>query len=84
MSTKHTQRLMWTVVAVLGVATTVIAQADGTLYYVSRTGGAFVIAAKPEFELLAHNDVEDESIFDASLAVSGGRLLLRSNPVEIG
>lgn len=52
---------------------------DGKLYYVSRTGGAFVIAAKPVFEQLAHNDLGNPSIFDASPAVVGGRLLLRSD-----
>ena len=30
--------------------------ADGKLYYVSRDGRTFVVAAKPEFELLATND----------------------------
>jgi hypothetical protein len=50
--------------------------ADDRLYYVSRTGGAFVVAAKPEFEQLAHNDLGDPSIFDASPAVARGRLLL--------
>lgn len=53
--------------------------ADGKLYYVSRTGGAFVVAARPQFEQLAHNDLGDRSLFDASPAVAGRRLLLRSN-----
>ncbi len=54
--------------------------ADGKLYYVSRDAGVFVLAAKPEFELLAHNKIEtDSSIFNGSPAVADGRLLLRSD-----
>ena len=52
---------------------------DGKLYYVSRAGGVFVIAAKPVFEQLAHNELGDPSIFDASPAIVDGQLLLRSN-----
>lgn len=54
--------------------------AGGKLYYVSRDAGVFVVAAKPEFELLAHNKIEtDASIFNGSPAVAAGRLLLRSD-----
>jgi len=54
--------------------------ADGKLYYVSRDAGVFVLAARPEFELLAHNKIDtDASIFNGSPAVAGGRLLLRSD-----
>ena len=54
--------------------------ADGKLYYVSRQGGTAVLAAKPEYELLAHNRIEgDRTVFNASPAVSGGRLYLRSD-----
>ncbi len=53
--------------------------ADGRLHYVSRSGRAYIVAAKPVFEQLAYNDLSDGSIFDASPAVSGGQLLLRSN-----
>lgn len=53
--------------------------ADGKLYLVSRQGGTAVLAARPEYELLAHNRFEDDrSIFNASPAVSGDRLFLRS------
>ena len=39
-----------------------------------------VIAAKPTFELLAHNKLDDDkSAFNGSPAVSGGRLFLRSD-----
>jgi len=53
--------------------------ANGKLYYVSRHSGTYVLAAKRRFEQLAHNDLDDRSIFDASPAVAGNRLLLRSD-----
>lgn len=54
--------------------------ADGRLYNVTRERGTFVLAAKPEFELLAHNIIQgDESIFNASPIVSRGQFLLRSD-----
>jgi outer membrane protein assembly factor BamB len=53
--------------------------ADGKLYYVSRSGRTFVLAAEPKYQLLAVNDLEDAGIFNASPAVSGNRLFLRSN-----
>ncbi len=54
--------------------------ADGKLYYVSQRNGTYVVAAKPEFELLAHNVMEDDnSRTNGSLAVSNGQLLLRTD-----
>jgi outer membrane protein assembly factor BamB len=53
--------------------------ADGRLYGVSRQAGVFVLAAGSAFKLLARNDVGDRSGFHATPAVSGGRLLLRSD-----
>jgi outer membrane protein assembly factor BamB len=54
--------------------------ADGKLYFVSQRKGTYVVAAKPEFELLAHNVFEeDSSRTNASLAVSNGHLLLRTD-----
>jgi hypothetical protein len=53
--------------------------ADGKLYVVSRDKGTFVLAAKPAFAKLAHNDLGDTSIFNASPAVSDGQLFLRSD-----
>lgn len=53
--------------------------ADEKLYYISRDGKTFVVAAKPEFEQLAVNDLRDGSIFNASPAVDGSRLLIRSD-----
>jgi outer membrane protein assembly factor BamB len=53
--------------------------ADGKFYGVTRRGGVVVVAAKPQFELLAQNDVADRSSFDASPAIDGNRLLIRSD-----
>lgn len=54
--------------------------ADGKLFVVTRRNGTFVLAAQPEFKQLAHNTFEsDDSDFNASPAVSDGRLFLRSN-----
>lgn len=53
--------------------------ADGRLYYVSRQGGTYVVAAKPEFKLLSHNTIEsDNTIWNAAPIVDDGRLLIRS------
>lgn len=53
--------------------------ADGKLYYVSRAGRTFVVAAGPKYERLAVNDLGDSSAFNASPAVSGSQLFLRSD-----
>jgi hypothetical protein len=53
--------------------------AEGRLYIVTRRGGTFVLAAKPEYTQLAHNRLEDRSTFNASPIVSGGKLFLRSD-----
>ncbi|MEZ6091080.1 MAG: PQQ-binding-like beta-propeller repeat protein [Pirellulaceae bacterium] len=52
--------------------------ADGRLYYFSRDGRAAVLAATPEFKQLAANRLDDRSRFDASPAVDGNRILIRS------
>jgi outer membrane protein assembly factor BamB len=53
--------------------------AEGRLYYVNRTGRTYVIAAKPRFEQLAVNTLEERGMFNSGLIASGGRLYLRSN-----
>ncbi|MDA1229906.1 MAG: PQQ-binding-like beta-propeller repeat protein [Planctomycetota bacterium] len=53
--------------------------AEGRIYYLTRDGKAFVVAAKPEFEQLAVNDLKDGSLFNGSFAVDGSRLLVRSD-----
>jgi outer membrane protein assembly factor BamB len=54
--------------------------ADGRIYYTSREKGTYVVAAKPKFELLAHNVIEsDNSIFNGTPAISQHQLFLRSD-----
>lgn len=53
--------------------------ADGKLYYLTRDGRTFVLAAKPTFEQLAVNELSDGGVFNASPAVDGNRLLIRSD-----
>ncbi len=52
---------------------------DGRIHLVSRQSGTFVLRATPPFDLLAHNFIEsDDSIWNATPAVQGNRLYLRS------
>ena len=53
--------------------------ADGRLYIVTRTGGTLVLAARPQFEQLALNKLEDRSTFNASAIVCDATLILRSD-----
>jgi outer membrane protein assembly factor BamB len=54
--------------------------AEGRLYYVSQRNGTYVVAARPKYELLAHNVfADDKSRANASIAVSDGQLLLRTD-----
>ena len=53
--------------------------ADGKLYVVTRFGGTLVLAAKPQFQQLAHNKLADKTVFNASPITCGGNLILRSN-----
>lgn len=53
---------------------------DGKLYIVSQHSGTYVVAAKPKYELLAHNVfADDDSRTNASPAVGDGRLYLRTD-----
>lgn len=52
--------------------------ADGKLFGVSRADGAIVLAAGPEFKVLARNHL-DSSVFNATPTISNGQLLLRSD-----
>lgn len=56
-----------------------IVYGDGKLYVTSRFDGTYVLAAKPEFEQLAHNRVEEGGRFNASPAIANGQLFLRSD-----
>ena len=54
--------------------------ADGKLYVVDRYQGTYVLTAKPEIEQIAHNRFEDDnSTFNASIAISNGDIFIRSD-----
>ena len=53
--------------------------AGDRLYYVGRTSGTVVLAAKQQFEVLATNVIGDDSVSNASPAVSDGQIFLRSD-----
>ncbi len=53
--------------------------AEDRVYYLTRSGRTFVLAARPGFEQLAVNDLNDGSVFNGSPAVDGTRLLIRSD-----
>lgn len=54
--------------------------ADGKLYFMSRSGTAYVIALGPTFELLAQNRfASDSGDFSATPAISDGQLFIRSS-----
>jgi len=57
--------------------------ADGKVYYLTRDGKVFVLAATPEFKQLAANNMADPSdkslLFNGSPAVDGSRLLIRND-----
>ena len=54
--------------------------ADGKLFYMSQENGAYVIAAKPKFELLSLNVFDDDhSRSNACPVISNGQLLLRND-----
>lgn len=54
--------------------------AGDRIHYTSREGKTFVVSAKPEFELLAVNELGSQrEVFNASPAITGDRMLIRSN-----
>jgi len=53
--------------------------AEGKIYHLTREGKTYVVSAKPDFEQLAVNDLNDGSVFNGSFAVDGSRLLIRSD-----
>jgi outer membrane protein assembly factor BamB len=53
--------------------------AEGRLYYFTRDGKTFVLAAMPKFNQIAQNDLSDRSLFNGSPAVNGKQLLVRSD-----
>lgn len=53
--------------------------ADDRLYYITRTGRIFILAAKPAYQLLASIDLRNNGAFNASPAVASNRLYIRSD-----
>ena len=53
--------------------------ADGKLYYTSRGGRTFVLAAQPTFEQLAINDLGERTMFNAGVAIADRQIYLRSD-----
>lgn len=54
--------------------------AEGRIYFTGRGGHTVVLAAKPKYEQLAESKLEGgRGVFNASPAVTGNRLLMRSN-----
>ena len=49
------------------------------LIAVTRQEGTFVLDASPNFKLISHNKISDEGDFNASPAISEGKLFLRSD-----
>lgn len=49
------------------------------LYGVTRQGGVIILKSGAEFEEVTRNDLGDSSVFNATPAVAGSRLLLRSD-----
>jgi outer membrane protein assembly factor BamB len=52
---------------------------DGKIYYVTDNATTFVLAAKPQYELLATNKLEDTARTNASPVIDHGRLLIRTD-----
>ena len=51
----------------------------GNLYMQTRHSGVFVLSGEPGYQLISQNQFEsDDSVFNATPAVDGGRLFLRS------
>jgi len=53
--------------------------ANGQVYAVSRRSGTFVFPAAPEFKVVAQNHLTDEGQFNATPALDGQTLFLRSD-----
>jgi outer membrane protein assembly factor BamB len=53
--------------------------AGGNVYYPSQYAGTFVLAAQPQYKLVAHNVTEDDARTNACLVADDAQLLLRSD-----
>jgi outer membrane protein assembly factor BamB len=56
-----------------------LVEADGRLYIGNDAGEIHILAAKPKFELLGRNVLEDAAKIQGSIAVSDGELFIRSH-----
>ena len=57
-----------------------IIRSGDKLYLTTRDSGVWVLAAEPNFDVLALNRIEsDESPFNASPAISNGQILMRTD-----
>lgn len=52
---------------------------DDRIHFLTRDGRTFIVAAKPQYELLATNDLRDGSLFHATPVAMDGRLFIRSD-----
>jgi hypothetical protein len=52
--------------------------ADGRVYLFTRRKGGYVLAMKDKPEVISHNDLGDTTDFNASPAIAGGNLFIRS------
>jgi len=52
--------------------------ADGKIYCLARTGKMFVLEAAPGTKVLAVNEIPERAVWNATPAIAGGRMYLRS------
>ncbi len=52
---------------------------NGMIYYPTRNGTIFVVAAKPKFELIAKNSLGERVTLNSSPAIAGNCIFLRTN-----
>lgn len=55
--------------------------ADGRIYYTDRVGRTIVVAAQPQFSVLAQNYLAKRIAVNSSPAITDGRMLLRADQV---
>jgi hypothetical protein len=53
--------------------------ADGKIFYLSRSGTAYVYGVGPEFKLLCQNKFTSGGDFSATPAISDGQIFIRSS-----
>jgi hypothetical protein len=53
--------------------------ADGKIFYLSRTGTAYVYTVGPEYKLLSQNKFDSGGDFSATPAISDGQIFIRSS-----